>query len=322
MSGALVRHINGGRVQPVASGYFDESDFAAEVADWMQGRGGEPLVQIELSRTGDPHPTKTFLVNENTNVDQLVSGLVQKAQRDADAYRGDPQVYQFRAYFGAGARTPLETYSATFVGAYMATGHAQRSFPATHEGALALTMQGLGESNRTLTQSHTITVNALHRIIDTLTKRLAEKEAQEAATLALYKELLLTDRDEKRQAREEEASAKRWDETLSLLKVLLPSAMNKLLGAKVLPEMTSPLLEELRQFFDTLEPAQVETITSALKVNQGIAFADIINKFLDDRDRKGALARIAALGEQLKSMQGAAPAQQPAITVTAITPAK
>ncbi len=317
------RHANAGRVQPIASGTFDESDFAAEVASWLDGRGGEPLACVELWRNGEPHPTKAWDVNEQSEATQLISSMVQKAQRDADAFRGDPQIYTFRAFFGVGARAPLESYSASLTGQYLAPQQSGRSFPASPEGTLALAMQHADASTAMMLSGFKVAFDSQQYQIRSLTAQLGELSGREKEAMKLYAELLTADRDIKRQERADAASEERWNQVWKLLSVMLPSAVNKITGVKVLPEVTTPLLEEFRHFFDTLDAKQVDAFTAAMTIDQGIAFADILNKFLDDKDRKGALANILALAQQAKKAKADAIGQQPLLTAVAtVSPSK
>lgn len=292
--------MSGATARVVSAGAIDTGELADEIRDWLRGVGGAPLTVIELWRVGDPHVVKSFPIAENADADELCSALCSKAQRDADAFKGDPQVYQFRAFFGKGAQHPQATFSASFTGAYFAPSTAGKSYPANYEGALALSMNHADESARLLNAGHREIQNTTAQLIRDLREECGKLRTENRDLLAALRGIADANREAEAEARKEEREGERWDQFLGFARVLVPSAINKIAGAKILPEVTSPIVEQFNTFFDTLDAEQVEKITSMVRPEQAIALADVFTNFIDRREKKRALANLVVQVEQSK----------------------
>jgi hypothetical protein len=294
----------------VSAGAIDTGELADEIREWLAGIGGAPLVSIELWRVGDPHVVKTFPIVEGTDADELCSAICSKAQRDADAFKGDPQVYQFRAFFGKGAMHPQATFSASFAGAYFAPSTAGKSYPANYEGALALSMNHADESVRQLNGGHREIMSTTTQLLRDVREENKNLRAELREALGALRAIADENREAERDARKEAAEGERWDQFLGFARVLVPSAINRIAGAKILPEVTSPIVEQFNTFFDTLDTEQVEKITSMVRPEQAIALADVFTNFIERREKKRALATLVAKVEQTKkpALNGAAAA--------------
>jgi hypothetical protein len=280
---------------------FDASDFVCELREaFEQGCGGELLSAVELQHVGSAHPAKTWKVTPQTDVDELASLVIGRAQRDADAWRGEPQTYEFRFYYGANASVPLQTYPGTFVGQAFAQHATAKSFPATQEGVTACSVSMAAESHSTLLAGY-------RTALDNLTQQLAAARSENAILTKeraevwdLYASLLTADRDAKAQAARDERDGRMWDDAVGMLKVLGPTAINRLTGTNLLPEVTTPEIAQFKTLFDTLGAEQIEKITGLLTPQQGIALADLLNNFLDGRDKQRAIADVVARVEVAK----------------------
>lgn len=291
------------------AGSIEVHDFAATVRDWVEnGQYGEKLRMIELRHVGSPHPVKRFVLTDETNVDELIGQLLSRAQRDADAFKGDPQTYEFLAYFGAGSEAggPSETYRGTFTGTIGTRGNTRSTLEPTYEGSLALIMRH-ADSMATHAQSAHESVREENNRLRTENAALREERTQVwDALMALTDVRLQTERD----ARKEAAEAERWNETLSTIKVLLPAAVNRITGQQILPEVASPMVEMLRQAFDQMEAKHMEALSAAFadKPQVMIALTEAFSKFIDDRDKRRATAELVAKTKMLAPAAPAAPA--------------
>ncbi len=288
------------------AGSIEVHDFAATVRDWVEnGQYGEQLRMIELRHVGSPHPVKRFPTTEETNVDELIGQLLARAQRDADAFKGDPQTYEFLAYFGSGSEAggPSETYRGTFTGTIGTRGNTRSTLEPTYEGSLSLIMRH-ADAMATHAQSAHESVREENNRLRTENAALREERAQVWDVLmALTDVRVQTERDMRREA----AEAARWDEVLGTVKVLLPAAVNRITGQQILPEIASPMVELMRQAFDQMEPKHMEALSAAFsdKPQVMIALTEAFSKFIDDRDKRKATAELVA---KTKMLAPAAPA--------------
>lgn len=283
------------RPRVIGAGPFDPADFVRELREAIDdGCGGEPLSAVEVQHVGSPHPMKTWTVREGVDVDELASQIIGRTQRDADAWKGEPQTYQFRFFYGVGAQQPMQVYSGSFCGVGVSSGAAGRSYPANGEGVTGLSISMAGESHRTLLDGYATAIRSLEQQLRDARGEIATLTKERADVWKLYADLLTVDREAKAAAAQAERDDKLWQDALGMLKALAPSAINRLTGTQLLPEVNTPELLQFKGLFDTLAPDQIEKITGVLTPQQGIALADLFNVFLDGRDRQKALADVVA----------------------------
>jgi hypothetical protein len=261
---------------------------------------------------GSPHPLKSWRPKgsadrfESSDVHELVTQLHARAQKDADAWKGEPQTYQLLAYFGGGT-TPGATFSATYTGRRHGPQLAGSSMQPTYEGALALMMRHADNAMQRADAKDAI-------LLDVVREQRGEVvtlRQERGEVWAFAADLAFTDRESKAQAAREAKEAERWDRALSVLGVLLPSIVNKLAGSPLLPETTSPLLEQFRNVFSMMSPEHVEKLSGVFgdKPEIMIAITDVFSKFIDDSDKRKALATLIVKAENAVPA-GAPPTQQ------------
>lgn len=287
------------------AGSIEVHDFAATVRDWVEnGQYGEKLRMIELRHVGSPHPIKRYAIADETNVDELVGQLLSRAQRDADAFKGDPQTYEFLAYFGGGSEAggPSETYRGTFTGTLGTRGNTRSTIEPTYEGALALALRHADAMAGRAQDAHESLREENNRL-------RAENAALREERAQVWDALMaLTDarQQAERDARKEASEQARWDDVMGSLKIMIPAAVNRIAGQQILPEVNSPVVEMLRQAFDQMDSKHVEALSQAFadKPQVMIALSEVFTKFIDDKEKRAAMASVVA---QTKMMPPAPP---------------
>lgn len=221
-------------------------------------------------------------------VDALATDIVEEVELHASGM-GGVQRYVLSAYFEdskdeAGATLPFR-----FVG------HDERYDESEGESP---TPMGLVAQ----TQRHLENVMRIHHATEKATMMTLARQNE---ILAEQNERLIRDRieyfDKLEQARtlehdrllataEHESSEARKNQLMEKAMLLLPVAVNRLAGAKVLPTEVSGEMEALASLARTLEPKQFESILAALKADQQIALIEILRKVqaADEAKKNGA----------------------------------
>jgi hypothetical protein len=156
------------------------------------------------------------------------------------------------------------------------------------------------ESHRTLLSGYKASLDSLESQLRDARSEIAKLSAEREKVWTLYADLMTLDREAQAQASKDARDDAMWQDALGMLKALAPSAINRLTGTNLLPEVNTPEIVQFKGLFDTLAPDQIEKITGVLTPQQGIALADLFNKFLDGRDRQRAIADVVARAEVAK----------------------
>lgn len=275
---------------------IDPEDFAHTARGWFEsGDHGDPLSVIELVHAGSPHPAKSWKVTDGKtsagDVDQTIRAILARAQRDSDAWKGEPQTYQFLAYFG-GSDRPSETYSASFTGKRHSPTHAGSTLDPSYEGALALMMRHAADSAADARAANAMLLEGQRAMLDELSAMRQER----AEVWELLQDVTQAKDAKEERAKKDKQDSERFDKLLGVCGVLFPSAANKIMGEKIFPEVTSPLIEQFRSAFGLMESHHVDKLAGVFtdKPEVMIALTDLFGSFLDDKEKREALAKLIA----------------------------
>jgi len=151
--------------------------------------------------------------------------------------------------------------------------------PATMKGLLAQLMRHNEATTRTLVQgAGTLMATMARRLesADRLNESLIKDRTEHFRILEDAKseqhtrdmEMMLTDGD-----------LKRKDQAFSKLMTLVPLVINKMMGNKVLPDKSDPLMMLLEPLIGSLNPDQFQAIQSTLSAEQTIMFVELLKTF-------------------------------------------
>jgi len=221
-------------------------------------------------------------------LDELAAAIADRVLEDAIGL-GGVQRYVVIAY-GVdkviGRLTLRENADAS--GAGRLPGDPLDSEPPTEKGLLTQTMRHLEISERT---HATVVANIFAmqtRMLHEKDERISHLEERHWETVIAAEQLVSDHHRRQLENRAADQKAEAMREVLGTFLQLAPTAVNKLVGRRVLPEKTSPALVGLRALVGTLKPEQLEALKFVLSPAQLENFSEIVTSEVVDEEKKTA----------------------------------
>ena len=237
----------------------------------LEGPCVKLLLKHVISGKGtNPEPVQTYPIGSAQTFDEeLVEGMSRRIYTDAemDAENGDGvQRYQLIAYHANEPNQPLSRCTLRFRGNQDAEdGSGFDSEPATKDGIIAQQMR----HNEALVRANVTSVNNAMEIITAQNRQLAaQNEAfmSDRARMMEVQEKMMSEAHGRFLAEKQAENDMMMKQQLGQkLMMLAPVVVNKLAGAKVLPEAMNPQTMALQQLAQSLmsNPEQMEKIVSS-----------------------------------------------------------
>lgn len=149
------------------------------------------------------------------------------------------------------------------------------SEPPTAEGLTAQLMRHNEVYARALAAMSTHAGQMAQREAESLRVQLRERDKTHLETIRLLEDLTSAkakrDLDAQKAANEE----RRANDIYEKVSLILPTVVNRALGAKVLPEKSSPSFETIRALMSSLRPNQLQALQAVLEPEQLIALIEL-----------------------------------------------
>lgn len=222
--------------------------------------------------------------------------ILSAAQADASDLFGR-QRYSICAYYERQPTTVAESKPFTRDGGGAGVddgGEDSDSEPPTEKGLTRQLMRHLEGTTRLMVANTQTLLKAQGDVFAVTAKRLAESEGQRFQMTQMYESMLSEHHARQLAAKEHEQKMKMWEEAFDKVKLLLPLAVNKIAGARIMPEPASMQNEMLGSFIDTITPEQVEAMQSIMKPEQFYVIMELVKARMDETNRRNADAAAAA----------------------------
>lgn len=155
-----------------------------------------------------------------------------------------------------------------------------RSEPPTNAGMTAMLMRHLEARERIYAATVGAHVETVRRMADQLAKENEALRANRLKQLDAVEDLLSMRQERELEAKASEAKIALLADTAKELKTLAPVLVNRLAGRTVVPsgDGDDPRVVALKKLYESLEPEQIEKLTSALSPAQQVALAEVFRE--------------------------------------------
>lgn len=225
---------------------------------------------------------------DDTTIDSYASDLMQEAESYTDGI-GGTQSFAVGAIFDGdndrivarhAFRCHREEEDDSTMGSEPATATGLMSQLMRHTEAMVRQNNAMfGTAVTTLVKQNSTLSDMVEKFLET---RVNELEAAEELISAKHQRDL--------DLRKEEGQAAVREKMVETAMALLPAVANRAIGKKILPETTDSSLMALMGFADTLTPAQIEVISSAMDPGQRIAFFELLQSIQKKQEEKAPTA--------------------------------
>lgn len=231
---------------------------------------------------------QSFDLDEGIMIDdaaQFAEQVLQRAQDDADG--NGPVLQRYCIYaFVKGANTPSGRFIFRLKGeADLDLDDESGEEAPTSKGLLSQLMRHNEVMTRLATQSATALTNVMVRqmeatnrtnehLLEERTKMFRSLEEAKSDEHGRNMELLLT-----------EGESNRKDQMFQKLMGLVPLVMNKMLGAKLLPDKNDPLMMLLEPFIGSMTSEQFQAIQQTLNPEQTMMFVELLQAFQKKKEQ-------------------------------------
>jgi hypothetical protein len=191
-------------------------------------------------------------------------------------YPSGPRKLVFRVYGGeSDGDGASPTDQANLVGAFGMQLRHNKDLAKQNEELIRHMMSTSADTNKTLT-----------RLVETSQAQVETLMAERIENISVIERMLNLQNERELQNKAAERSGQRQDQFLKQLTLLLPTAVNKIVGRRVLPETISPELEMIQTLFGTLQEDQIEKLMGVLNPAQAITVMELYKSFLESKEKK------------------------------------
>lgn len=201
------------------------------------------------------------------DVDQLADLIIEKAEEDAESL-GGMQQYVVRAYYGDNKKPSPGRFVARVFTQTDSDEDQSSSEPANAKGQLAQQMRHNEAMMRMTVGATNEMLRAQGRMLEMVTARLEVVERGRTELLTLTEELLSHRHERDLDLAARAAKEKRTDEALGKVMLLAPAIVNKMAGAKLLPEAISPEMDQIKTLLASLSMEQIQQLGTVLNPAQ------------------------------------------------------
>lgn len=158
------------------------------------------------------------------------------------------------------------------------------SEPASATGLLAQLMRHNEVTSRMLVLQATHSADTLRRENESLRERMSAYERNQLEAVRLQEELLSRKAEREIAALKAKTEAKQADVVTDTITLLVPTVVNRMAGAQILPEKSSPSWEMIKSFMRTITMEQIQAMRVFLEPPQFIALVELWKK-VDEEER-------------------------------------
>lgn len=237
------------------------------------------------------------------SLDDLCKEIADKAEEDAGGNPGDISFYHLISDITKGRKSFT-------VSAEDREGIGARSEGPNGQGLVA---QAMRHQERCMEMAVSSSVNMqkmMVRLLDSKERRLEAMETERFKRLMEFEDMTQRkherDLDIRKQVRDEEMKEMVMNQLMSLA----PVVVNKALGARVMPEPTTPTKELTKAIFSSLTEEQFEAFASKLEPHQMIAFKELYETLKAEENASTAAQKAKMSMSSTSSASNTSPEQR------------